>query len=221
MLHDTTVHTTSSKKKTFVSLVVAKFIYSWGMLIGLMLRHVHQNYWRLREALCCLSLAHGPFESIWHSVSRFFKGARNLCAPSAAHISTICYTNSEMHGQSYLDMQKHMSLVREYPHRKSFKYHKVPQVDRSPQDPPAEARGRMILLPHRLLQIDLQCFSGRFAGLLLLGWSSQPTLLKPPFFWDHPMTRMKTWVISCCVVTPQTKKGVTVSQKNWLGLKIG
>ena len=62
-----------------------------------------------------------------------------------------------------------MSLVREYPHRKSFKDHKVPQVDRSPQDAPAEARGRMILLPHRLLQIDLQCFSGRFAGLLLLG----------------------------------------------------
>jgi hypothetical protein len=96
-------------KKTFVSLVVVKFIYSWGMLIGLMLRHVQQNYWTLREALCCLSLAHGPFESIWHSVSRFFKGARNLCAPSAAHISTICDTNSEMHGQSYLDMQKNKS----------------------------------------------------------------------------------------------------------------
>ena len=169
-----------------MSLVVAKFIYSWGMLIGLMLRHVHQNYWRLREALCCLSLAHGPFESIWHSVSRFSKrGTKPVRPKRSTYFNHLRYKlrNAWPILFRHLDMQKiNMSLVREYPHRKSFKYHKVPQVDRSPQDAPAEARGRMILLPHRLLQIDLQCFSGRFAGLLLLSWSSQPTLLKPPFF---------------------------------------
>ena len=112
-----------------------------------------------------------------------------------------------------------MSLVREYSHRKSFKYHKSTiNFLRLTGVPRTHLLRREVAWFCCLTAFSKSTSSASLDASLVC--CSSADLHSPPcwslrFFWDHPMTRMETWVISCCVVTPQTKKKDVTKELAW------